>query len=80
MLELYQLTGDPRYYDAFAQTLDFIEQHQVAPDGGWWATRNEDGSAPRTAVRSSMWQGAYHAGRALLLSSKRLANLKPPTN
>lgn len=33
MLEMYALTGDVRYYHAFASTLDFIEQHQVASCG-----------------------------------------------
>lgn len=81
MLDLYRLTGEVRYYRAFASTLDFIERHQVAPDGaGWCATRNADGSASDNTSRSSMWQGAYHNGRALLLSAKLLDNLKPITN
>jgi mannobiose 2-epimerase len=75
MLDLYRLTGDVRYYQAFARTLDFIERHQIASDGGWWATRNADGSASGNDSRSSMWQGAYHNGRALLLSAKLLTNL-----
>lgn len=80
MLELYRLTGDPKYYRAFAGTLDFIERHVVAADGGWWATRQADGSAHANTSRSSMWQGAYHSGRALLQSAKILSNLKPTTN
>ncbi|MGE3310209.1 MAG: AGE family epimerase/isomerase [Limisphaerales bacterium] len=80
MLDLYRLTGNVRYYRAFAETLDFIERHQVAPDGGWWATRAADGSAHPNRSRSSMWQGAYHNGRALLLSAKMLSNLKPTTH
>ncbi len=80
MLDLYRLTGDVRYYRAFAGTLDFIERHQVAPNGGWWATRSADGSPHLNTSRSSMWQGAYHNGRALLLSAKILSNLKPTTN
>lgn len=80
MLEMYQLTGQPRYYEAFAKTLDFIERRQVASGGGWWATRNADGSAGASDTRSSMWQGAYHNGRALLFSAKLLSNLKPKTN
>ena len=80
MLELYRQTGDARYYQAFVRTLDFCEQHQIAPGGGWWATRKADGSASDNDSRSSMWQGAYHNGRALLLSAKLLSNLNPRKN
>ncbi len=79
MLDLYRLTGDARYYHAFAKTLDFVEHHQIAPDGGWWATLNADGSPHANRSRSSMWQGAYHNGRALLWSAKILSQLKPRT-
>jgi mannobiose 2-epimerase len=74
MLELYQLTGRREYYDVFAQTLDCVEKHQVAPDGSWWATRQADG-APAGTVRTSMWQGAYHNGRSMLRCAELLEAL-----
>ena len=74
MLEMYKLTGKREYYDAFAQTLDFVEKHQVAKEGSWWATRKADGSPPGTS-RTSMWQGAYHNGRSMLLCAKLLDEL-----
>jgi mannobiose 2-epimerase len=74
MLEMYRLTGKPEYYDAFRRTLDFVEEHQVAREGGWWATRAADGS-PRGDQRSSPWQGAYHNGRALLRCAGLLEDL-----
>jgi mannose/cellobiose epimerase-like protein (N-acyl-D-glucosamine 2-epimerase family) len=74
MLELYRLTGRPEYYEVFARTLDYVEQHQIAREGGRWATRKADGSPAGTA-RTSMWQGAYHSGRALLFCAKRLGEL-----
>jgi mannobiose 2-epimerase len=74
MLEMYRLTRKPEYYDVFRQTLDFVEKHQVAREGSWWATRAADG-APRGNQRSSMWQGAYHNGRAMLLCAKLLEEL-----
>ncbi len=80
MLELYRQTGDPSYYQVFARTLDFIEKHLVTPEGSWWATRHADGSAHANLSRSSMWQGAYHNGRALLLASQFLSQYKPRTN
>jgi mannobiose 2-epimerase len=74
MLAMYRLTGKQDYYDAFSQTLDFVEKHQVAREGSWWATRTADGS-PRGEQRSSPWQGAYHNGRAMLLCAKWLEAL-----
>lgn len=74
MLELYRLTGKREYYDVFAQTLDFVEWHQIAKNGGWYATRTADGG-PLNDERSSPWQEAYHGGRALLLSAKILEEL-----
>lgn len=74
MLEMYRLTGKKEYYDAFSKTLDFVEKHQVAPEGGWWATRAADGS-PRGTTRSSPWQGAYHSGRSMILCAKLLEEL-----
>ena len=75
MLELYRMTSDPGYYRVFATTLDFIEQHQVAPGGGWWSLRREDGSPHRRATLGSMYQDGYHSGRALLRSERLLKSL-----
>jgi mannobiose 2-epimerase len=75
MLEMYRLTGDERYYQVFGQTLDFIEQHQIAKAGGWWAERGPNGSPVKNLTRTSMWQGGYHNGRALLLCEQVLREL-----
>lgn len=77
MLEMYRLTGERSYEDAFRQTLDFVEKHQVARNGGWWATRAADGS-PRGETRTSPWQGAYHNGRAMLRCAKLLEEQAKP--
>jgi len=74
MLEMYKLTGRREYYDAFAATLNFVEKFQVAPQGSWWATRKADGS-PAGTSRTSMWQGAYHNGRSMLLCARLLDEL-----
>jgi cellobiose epimerase len=74
MLEMYHLTGSAAYYAAFSRTLDFIEAHQVAQEGGWWATCARHG-APEGTQRSSMWQGAYHSGRAMLRCAETLDEL-----
>lgn len=70
MLEMYRLTGKSKYLDVFQRTFAFVQQHQIVPadqGGGWWATRNADGSAHSNKSRSSTWHGAYHNGRAMLL-------------
>jgi len=72
MLDLERLTGDSTYRDRFRETLDFIERHQIAEEGGWWATRQADGSPAANQSRTSPWQGAYHNGRALLYAWQRL--------
>jgi mannose/cellobiose epimerase-like protein (N-acyl-D-glucosamine 2-epimerase family) len=74
MLEMYKLTGKREYYDVFCQTLDFVEKHQVASEGSWWASRKADGS-PLSSQRSSPWQGAYHSGRSMILCEKLLKDL-----
>jgi mannobiose 2-epimerase len=74
MLEMYRLTGKAEYYAAFCGTLDFVEKHQVAREGGWWATRTADGS-PKGEQRSSPWQGAYHNGRAMMRCAELLEDL-----
>jgi mannose/cellobiose epimerase-like protein (N-acyl-D-glucosamine 2-epimerase family) len=74
MAEMNRLTAKFEYYGAFRQTLDFVEKHQVAREGGWWAARAADG-APAGDQRSSPWQGAYHSGRAMLRCAKRLEEL-----
>jgi mannobiose 2-epimerase len=74
MLELYKLTGRPDYFDVFVRTLDFVEKHQIAKEGSWWATRKADGS-PAGATRTSMWQGAYHNSRSMLVSARLLDEL-----
>jgi mannobiose 2-epimerase len=77
MLTMHRLTGEQRYRDLFEETLDFIETHQIAPDGGWWATLQQDGTVGENKTRTSMWQGAYHNGRALLLCEKLLRETQP---
>jgi mannobiose 2-epimerase len=65
MLEIYRLTGNVEYYDAFRRTFAFVDRHQVAREGGWWASLSADGT-PLNDQRSSPWHGAYHSGRSLL--------------
>lgn len=72
MLTMHQQTGDPQYREIFDETLSFIEKHQVAHEGGWWNTVQQDGSLQEPGSRTSTWQAGYHNGRALLLCEQLL--------
>ena len=75
MLDMFKLTGNTRYYDLFVRTLDFVEKHQAASEGSWWATRAADGSATGDKQRTGPWQAGYHAGRAMIHAAKTLQEL-----
>ncbi|MFO1501409.1 MAG: AGE family epimerase/isomerase [Verrucomicrobiota bacterium] len=75
MIDMFKATSNPEYYDLFARTLEFIERHQVAQEGGWWATRSSDGSAAGDQQRTGPWQAGYHAGRAMMMCAKGLREL-----
>lgn len=80
MLTLYDLTDDPRYRTKFDSVFEFVQKHHLAEQGGWWANLKEDGSVGDDKVRTSMWQGAYHNGRALLICERMLKNLAKSQN
>ncbi len=75
MLDMYRLTSKSGYYEAFKQTFAFVKEHQIAPQGGWWASREADGSPSPNRSRTSMWQGGYHNARALLRCADLLDQL-----
>ena len=79
MLVLHRMTGNARYQKAFEGTVNFVLQHQVEDDGSWWNTVNQDGSIVDNPSRTSMWQGAYHNGRSLLICEKLLRDESFPT-
>ena len=72
---LFEFTENAIYFDYFLRTLDFIEDHLIAPQGGWWSEVDPDGTPAHDAILSSEWQGAYHSGRALLFSAEILERM-----
>ncbi|MEM7473441.1 MAG: AGE family epimerase/isomerase [Planctomycetota bacterium] len=76
MLTMHEMTGDAKYREVFDRTFEFTKNHHIAPAGGWWDTLNEDGSVGDKKVRTSMWQGAYHNGRAMLKCAEILSRDK----
>jgi mannobiose 2-epimerase len=64
-LQMYQLTGDPRYAEIFERTWRFIDERMTDHErGGWYATVRPDGSV--SGEKANVWKCAYHNGRALI--------------
>jgi mannobiose 2-epimerase len=63
-LYMYRLTHEPKYWDVFAKTYDFIDKYQTDwQNGEWWATvRGTTGSG----AKAQSWKAGYHDGRAML--------------
>ena len=78
LLTCYEISNDEKYLKLFNKTLDFIESHHVSERGGWYASLKEDGSLGPNQSRSSMWQGAYHNGRAMKMCESKLRWLANP--
>ena len=63
----------PRYWEAFTQQWQFIQDHQIDhTHGGWYSEVAENGDALPGRVKSDGWTEGYHQGRALLTVSAAL--------
>lgn len=64
-LEMFRLTGAPRYWHAFCRTLEWIVCWQTDwLHGDWHTTIAPDGVI--TGAKASVWKEPYHHGRALM--------------
>lgn len=82
LLIMFRLTEQAEYYEAFVRTFQFVQQQQIAFEGGWWAKIYEDGSRKKDTARTGKWQGAYHSGRTLMMCGdilEQLAGFAPAT-
>ena len=71
-LNAYQLTGQPRYWQAFEREAQFILDDFVDREyGEWYAAIDPDGKIDGT--KAGPWRGPYHASRACLEVVRRLA-------
>ena len=48
LLTIHKITNVEKYMRLFERTLDFVGEHHVASNGGWFAALNEDGSLGKT--------------------------------
>ncbi len=65
---------DPnRYYDHFEALWHYTLQYLIDPvHGGWYCCGLDQEPERRTALKGSIWKGAYHDGRALMNIVRRL--------
>jgi mannobiose 2-epimerase len=70
-LNAYQLTGSPKYWEAFERQARFILDDFVDHKyGEWYAAIDPDGKIDGT--KAGPWRGPYHAARACLEIMRRL--------
>lgn len=64
-LRTYECTGDDRYLDVFADTWEFLDDHQIDREHGEWHSGINDDLEP-VGRKGAVYKAAYHNGRALL--------------
>ncbi|WP_415379146.1 AGE family epimerase/isomerase [Halosimplex sp. TS25] len=64
-LRTYERTGDDRYLDVFAETWEFLDEHQIDRERGEWHSGVTDDLEP-VGRKGAVYKGAYHNGRALV--------------
>lgn len=74
-LTMHRLTGDPRYWNVFQKTLQFIENHMADRERGeWWAQVDEN--LRPGGGKAHEWKAAYHNGRAMIECLQMLRGLR----
>jgi mannobiose 2-epimerase len=84
-MNMYQLTGDPRYWETVKLTWDFIDRCVIDHKGGEWFTKvnrlgqpfmteSADDPSPfyRNGWKIDPWKCPYHNGRAMMELLQRL--------
>jgi mannose/cellobiose epimerase-like protein (N-acyl-D-glucosamine 2-epimerase family) len=75
LLDLYATTRDPRYFDLFERTSEFVFDRFVDREfGEWWGYLDEAGKVTKTE-KVSPWKCPYHNGRMCLEIMRRMEAL-----
>jgi cellobiose epimerase len=75
-LNVFQLSRDPKYFEAAQRVWRFAEQNLVDHVHGEWFWRiNPDGRPDEKLPKVSEWKGPYHVSRACLETMRRLNSL-----
>lgn len=75
-LNAYQLSQDPKYFDASLRSWRFIEQHLVDRDGGEWFHGVSRDAKNKSTLKVSFWKCPYHNGRACMELIERLRAIR----
>lgn len=63
---MYKITGDEKWLDRASDTLKFIEDNLLSPDGEWYWSIRKDGTANLDDDRAGFWKCPYHNSRMCL--------------
>lgn len=77
-LEMYQLTSDTDYFDAFRKTWHQVDKQLIDySNGEWYSSITPDGKP--AGDKANIWKAAYHNGRAMLECIARLKQIEEKT-
>jgi mannobiose 2-epimerase len=72
LLDLYDITHEDEYIEAFQLVWEFTNQHMINHAvGEWYSLLTDDGQMIQSAL-GHPWKAAYHTGRAMIESLLRL--------
>lgn len=72
LLDLYEMTQEDTYLEAFRLVWDFVNRHMINHTvGEWYSVLSEDGALIQADL-GHPWKGAYHTGRAMIETLSRL--------
>ncbi len=72
LVDAFSALGDERYLDAAETVWSFVERHLVVPELGEWRVLADRQGRAIDSNLGNPWKVAYHTGRALLESVRRL--------
>ena len=76
-LRLYELTGDPIYWQRFEALRQWTFQHMVSPDTGqWWQQANPTDQRLAMHNAGARWKAGLHVTRFLIRSEQILGRLE----
>jgi mannobiose 2-epimerase len=74
-LRMFELTGDPIYWQVFEKTWTLTRTHLIDEKNGEWYASIRDGKPQGS--KGNLWKAGYHNGRALIESIEILRRLRP---